>query len=150
VLDSEHPGGVVHFAVAVVVVAYSAIQEVITQNAIERFGSRGMRPLCRGSHGHVHRNRDCAGSHELAVEFHQARVAGLDGTKLRVVADVGKLDSGAVDRVDEKLSFPCVMRRTVYQDRHLSEPSFPKDCTLRAIRKMPRFHVTNCTRRVND
>ena len=47
VLDAQHLCRVVHRAVAVVVVADGAIQEVIGQNPIECFRSRGLRPFRR-------------------------------------------------------------------------------------------------------
>src|SRR6266853_1785831 len=50
VLDGQHPGGIVNDAVAVIVVANGAIEEVIAQNTIERFCSRGLRLFRRGSY----------------------------------------------------------------------------------------------------
>ncbi len=67
VLDAQHLRGVVHCAVAVVVVAHGAIQEVIAQNAVERFRSRGLRPFRRDLHRHVRRNRGRTGAHQFAV-----------------------------------------------------------------------------------
>src|SRR5229473_75694 len=86
VLHGQYLGGVVNDAVAVIVVADGAIEEVIAQNTIERFRSRRLRPFRRSSHGHVPRNRSRTGAHQLSIEFHKARVASLDGTELRVVA----------------------------------------------------------------
>ena len=51
VLDGQHPGGVVNHAVAVIVVADGAIEEVIAQNTIERFRSRRLSPSRRDLHG---------------------------------------------------------------------------------------------------
>src|SRR6266850_1917865 len=123
VLDGQHLGGVVNDAVAVVVVADGAIKEVIAQNAIERFRSRQLRPLRRDLHGHVVRNRSRTGAHQLSIEFHKAGVASLDRAELRVIADVGKLNSGAANRVDETLSFPGFVGGTINENRHLSEPA---------------------------
>jgi hypothetical protein len=86
---------------------------VIGQNAIERFRSRGLRPFRRGSYGHVLGNRDRTGAHQFAIDFHEACVAGLDGAELRMIANVGKLDPGTADHVDEALSFLDVGRGTI-------------------------------------
>jgi hypothetical protein len=55
----------------------------------------------------------------------------LDGAELRVVADVGKLDAGAADHVDEAVSFPDVDGGTINENRHLSDRRSRK-CTLGA------------------
>ena len=47
-VDGNHFRGVVDHAVTVVIVADSAIQKVVAQNAVERLGSRGLRPFRGG------------------------------------------------------------------------------------------------------
>jgi len=67
-------------AVAVVVVANGTVEEVIPQDAVERFSSSG---FCNGRTGdNLHPGRDGgpASASELAVYFHQACIAGLDRT----------------------------------------------------------------------
>jgi hypothetical protein len=47
--------------------------------------------------------RGATGSHQLAIHLDHAGIAGLDGTKLGVIADLGNLDSATVDGVDQAL-----------------------------------------------
>ena len=70
--------GVVHRAVAVVVVADRAIEQVVAEDAVERLALRLLRPRRLGRHLHAVRSRRRAGPHQLAVHLHHAGVAGLD------------------------------------------------------------------------
>ena len=108
-LDVEQRGGVVHRAVAVVVVADRAVEQMIAEDAVKGFA---LRCVCaRGEevdHVHAVRGHGAAGSHQLAVDLHHAGVAGLDRSKLRVIADLRNSDSAAVDHVDQ--AFPGLDR----------------------------------------
>ncbi len=121
VLDGKHLRGVVNDTVAIVVVTYRAIQKVIRQNAVKRFRSRGPRQFRRSKYGHVLGNRRRTGAHQLAVDFHKARVAGLDGAELLVIADMRKLYPGTVDHVNETISYLRIVGGTINENRHLSE-----------------------------
>src|SRR6266566_5277098 len=94
----------------------------MAQDAVERFPTGGLSSFRRRLHGHVPGNRSRAGAYWLAADLHHARVASLDRAELRMVTDVGKLDSGAQDHVDEPLSFRSFVTGTVNEDCHRSKP----------------------------
>ena len=100
-LDVERPGGVVDNAVAVVVVANGAVKLVVAEDAVEGFALGGFR--ADGGRGDFHAvgGHSRAGADELAVDFHEAGVAGLDGAELRMIANLGNLDAGAVHEVEQ-------------------------------------------------
>jgi hypothetical protein len=45
-------------------------------------------------------------SHQLAVDFHHARIAGLDWSKLGMVTDLRYSDSVTIDEIDQPLPGP--------------------------------------------
>ena len=88
-LDGQESRGVVDGAVAIVVVADRAVEQVVAKDAIEGF------PLCtrcarRGREDqHSIRSGRGAGSDQAPIDFHHAGVAGLDRAKLWVIANLG-------------------------------------------------------------
>ena len=46
-----------------------------------------------------------SGTSEFAVYLHHAGVAGLNRPQLRVIADLGQVQSNTIDRIDQPLSF---------------------------------------------
>ena len=118
VLDGQHLHGVVDRAVAVVVVADGAVEDVIGQKDVERldlrcFGARSCRV-----HGHAVGHGRAAGADELAVALDQAGVAGLDRAELGMVADVGDLGAHAFDHIDEPFAGLGVAEDAVDRDVH--------------------------------
>ncbi len=103
-LDCEQLGGVMHGAVAVVVVADRAVEQMIAEDAVKGFALRRIRTRRRGDHVHALGGHGAAGSHQFAVDLHHAGIAGLDRSKLGVIANVRYFDSAAVDQVDQALS----------------------------------------------
>ena len=93
-----------HGAVAVVVVADRAVEHVIAEDAVKGFALRRVRAR-RGRH-HVHAlgRHGAAGSHQFAVDLHHAGIAGLDRSKLGVIANLRYFDSATVDQVDQAFS----------------------------------------------
>ena len=113
VLNCEQLGGVVHGAVAVVVVADRAVEQMVAEDAIEGFALRRVRARRRCDDVHALRGHGAAGSHQLAVDLDHAGIAGLDRSELGVIADLRYFDSAAVDQVDQALSrleLPVVCR----------------------------------------
>ena len=104
VLDCEQLGGVVHGAVAVVVVAHRAVEQVIAEDAVEGFALRRIRARRGCDHVHALGGHGAAGPHQFAVDLHHAGIAGLDRSELGVIADVRNFDSATVDQVDQALS----------------------------------------------
>ena len=104
-LNSQQLGRVVHGAVAVAVVANSAVKQVVAENPVERFA------LCFARRGGICSDiqawRDSGGarSHQLTVDLDHAGVAGLNWTKLGVVANLRQLNATTIDHVDEQLIF---------------------------------------------
>ena len=90
-LDGHQLGRVVHRAIAVVIVANGAVEHVISQNPIERFPLR--RHRLGGFGGDIHSSGYFrrASAHQLASYFDHASITALNGTELRVVADLRKL-----------------------------------------------------------
>jgi hypothetical protein len=82
---------IVDCAVSVVVVAHRTVKHVITEDSVECLSLRfeGLRGVCR--YRHSIRKVCSAGTHKMAVSFHQTCVARLDRAKLRVVTHLGKL-----------------------------------------------------------
>ena len=104
VLDAQQLGRVVDGAVAVVVVAHRAVELVVAEDAVEGCALRVLGCRGRGRHQHVARHLRSARPHQRAVDLHHARVAGLYGAELRVIADLRNLDATAVEQVDEALA----------------------------------------------
>jgi hypothetical protein len=136
---------VVDGAVAVVVVANGAIEQVVGENPVERLplcGRRGGGP-CRHRHAFAHHGG--AGPDELSVHFDHARVAGLERAKLRVVAHSRQFDAAAGDDVDEAFAGLCFLDGPV---NHHADHCRPLLFWLRAWRRvhdtrpMPRYRRT--------
>ena len=89
-LDLEHGRGVVHGAVAVVVVADGAVEQVIAEDAIEGLALGGVGALRFGEDSHAFGGGGSAGANQLAVGLDHAGIAGLDRAELMVVTDLGK------------------------------------------------------------
>jgi hypothetical protein len=86
--NSQQLRRVVHGAVAVTVVANRAVKQVIAENPIERLALRFTRCTGIRSYTQAWRYSSGAGPHEFAVNLNHTRVAGLNWTKLRVIANV--------------------------------------------------------------
>ena len=116
-VNGQQPFGIVDCAVAVVVVAHRAVKHVITEDSVECLPLRfaGLCLSCR--YRHSIRNDCSAGTHQLSVSLHQARVARLDRTELRVVTHLGKLGANTIEQIDQPLVTYCVVDATV--NRHL-------------------------------
>ena len=99
--NSQQLCRVVHGAIAVTVVANCAVKQVVAENPIECFALSFTR--CGGirSNTQAWRYLGGASTHELAVDLNHACVAGLNGTKLRVIANLSQLNATAVDHVDQ-------------------------------------------------
>src|SRR5882672_11164984 len=102
-LDGHQLGRVVHRTIPVVIVADGAVKHVVAQNTVEGFPLSGDRSC--GSRGNVHSGCDVggAGPDQLAVHLHHARVAGLNRTELRMVANLGNFRTDTIDELNERL-----------------------------------------------
>jgi len=70
-----------------------------------------------------------AGSHELAVHLDHAGIAGLDWTKLGMIADLRNHESATVDDVDQALPRLDLLRLAVHDNRQGSNlPSTIAGC----------------------
>jgi hypothetical protein len=111
--DSQKFRSVMDRAVAVAVVADSAIEKVIAQNAIHGFALR----IIRGGrirldiHSLGNGGSTCSG--KGAVNLDHAGIAGLDWSNLRVVAHLRDFDLTAVEEIDETLTSPCFVDQAV-------------------------------------
>ena len=113
-LDVEQVGGVVDGAVAVVVVADGAIEQVVAEDAVEGFALRAMsRALGLGDDDHAARRLGGAGADQVAIDLDHAGVAGLDGPELRVVADLREDPACFVQQVNEITVSPDTMGRSI-------------------------------------
>ena len=145
VLDREQLGRVVNGAVAVVVVAHRAVEDVIAEDAVERLDLRAVRGGRDGAHDHAVGDGRRARPDEPAVDLDHAGVAGLDRAELRVVTDVRKLGPDADNGVDETLirprladdSIDCQSHHEQYSGRRPSDGS-DKCPAIRAPRTHPR------------
>ncbi len=120
VLYLQQPGGVVHGAVAVVVIADRAVQQVVGEDPVKALRLRLSRAR---AFGHNHRSGfhpGGAGPLERTVDLDKAGVAGLDGPQLLEIADVRHLAlgpaQGALQGVDQQLSGQCFRRHAVHAD----------------------------------
>jgi len=77
-LDPEKLGGVMNGAITVVVIANRAIEFVVPENAVKRFGSSCLR--FRDDRGDLHPgcDRGRAGTDEFSIDLDDARIAGLN------------------------------------------------------------------------
>ena len=116
-LDGQQSRGVVHGAVAVVVIADRAIEQMVAKNAIERLtlGARGARRCCENGHPICGGCGACAD--QIATDFNHTGVAGFDRAKLRMVADLWNLLAGTVDDVYQSLARRKLMHLVVDGDR---------------------------------
>src|SRR5262249_3145969 len=102
--DCQQFGGVVDGAIAVVVVADSAVEQMITQNAIEGLALSVDDFGGFGGDLHACGNGACAGPDEFAIDFDEASVAGLERAELGVITDLRNRNAGAVENVNEALA----------------------------------------------
>jgi hypothetical protein len=104
VLDAQQFFRVVDSAVSVVIIADRAVENVIGENAVERFSLRsaGVLGVCKNLHPGGH----CRGarSHEFPIGLYHAGVTRLDRTKLRVIADLRKLHPRSIDDINQALT----------------------------------------------
>ena len=122
--DGKEDRSVVDGTIAVVVVADRAIKLMIAKNVVERLMLRRPRSRRRGFHLGTVDGICSAGSHELAVHLDHTGIAGLDRTKLRMIANLRNHDSVAVEGVDQALSRLDFQRLAVHDDRQGSSPPF--------------------------
>jgi hypothetical protein len=94
---------VVNRAIAIIVVADSAVEKMIAEDAIERSYLGGRRLCGLGGDLHSIGDRGRAGSDQAAVHFDHACVTRLNRAELRVVADMRDRPAYTVDHIDEKL-----------------------------------------------
>ena len=104
VLDLEQRGGVVDGAVAVVVVADRAVEQVVAEDAIEGFSLSGAGVLRFGLDDLAGGDLGGAGADQLAVYLDHAGVAGLDRAQAVVVTHLGDFLGVAIQRIDEPLA----------------------------------------------
>src|SRR5258706_3170285 len=104
VLHLQQFCGVVDGAVAVVVVADGAIEEMVFKDAIEGLALGGGGRWRVGDNGHRVTDHRRAGAHQFSIHLHHAGVAGLNGAELWVIADLGQLNFCAVNVVDKTLA----------------------------------------------
>ncbi len=125
VFDGQHSFGVVNGAVPVVVVAHGAIENVIGENAVKglALGRAGFFGFCRDINSGGNGSGTCA--RELPVNLDHACVACLDGTQLRVIADLGKLHVRPIDDIDQ--AFPACRFVTYAVDRYFQHRYPHKD-----------------------
>src|SRR5579863_4083693 len=127
--DLEENRGVVDGAIAVVVVADRAVKQMIAKDAIEGFTARCLCFRRPGFDMGAVNGIGSAGSHEFAVHLDHAGIAGLDGTKLGMIADLRNQDSAAVDDIDQEFSRLHLLSLAVHGDRQKSNlPSSTEGC----------------------
>jgi len=126
--DFEENRGVVDGTVAVVIVADRAVEQMIAEDAIKCLTLRCPRPRRCGLDMGAVNGIGSTGPHELAVHLDHAGIAGLDGTKLGVKADLGNQDSAAVDGLDQALPGLELLGLAVYDNRQGSTPFI--DCRM--------------------
>jgi hypothetical protein len=89
---------------------------MIAEDAVKSFTLRRIR-ACRGcKHGHAIRGQRATGSNQLAIHLDHARVAGLDGTQLRVIANLWNLNAAPVRNVNQTLPGLDRVRLAVHRD----------------------------------
>jgi hypothetical protein len=127
--DGEQNRGVVDGAVAVVIVADRAVEQMISEDAIEGITLRCLRPRWPGFDMGAIDSIGSAGSHKLAVHLNHAGIASLDWTKLRMIADLRNHDSATVEGVDQSLSGLDLLRLSVHDNGQGSDlPSSIAGC----------------------
>lgn len=112
-LDGEEFRGVMNRAVAVIVVANSAIKHVIAENPVKSFSLSSGRLWrnCGNTHSRLYLGG--ASPDQLPVHFHHAGVAGLNRAKLRVITDLRDFGPRAVEEIHQALLRLCFRNRTV-------------------------------------
>src|SRR5579875_375459 len=121
VLHIQLRRGVMHRAVAVVVVAHRAIEVVVFQDAVKGFTLGDIGAIARRLHDLACLHLRPTRANQLAVHLHQARVARPDGAHRRQIANLRNagdpLDrSLAIDRVDQRFADLCRDPDAVYVD----------------------------------
>ncbi len=91
-------------AIAITVIANSAVQEMVAENSIECFVLcfRCCRRVCQDSHVLPHRCGAC--SDQITIDFDNAGVAGLDWAKLWFVTNLGQFHTTTIYDVDQSLT----------------------------------------------
>src|SRR5271170_4890582 len=127
--DFEEDRSVMDGAVAVVIVADRAVEQMIAEDAIEGLTLRCLRPRRRDLDLGVVDGIGSTGPHELAVHLDHAGIACLDGTKLGMIADLRNQDSAAVEGFDQALPRTDLLRLAVHVNRQGSNlPSSITGC----------------------
>lgn len=119
--DFEENRSVVNGAIAIVVVADRAVKLMIPENVIEGLTLRCLRSRRRSLDLNAINRGGSASPHELAVQLHHARIAGLDGAELRMVADLRNGDPAAIDGVDQVLPRLDLLSLVVHEYRQGSD-----------------------------
>jgi hypothetical protein len=115
---------VMHGTVAVVVVADRAVEHVIAEDAVKGLALRRVCTRRGRDHAHAVRRHSATSSRQFAVDLDHAGIAGLDRSKLGVIADVRNFDLATVDQVDQAFSGLYRLWSAVQRDCHMF-------CTLR-------------------
>jgi hypothetical protein len=119
-LNSQKPRGVVDRAIPIVIVADSAVQQVITEEAVKRFFLGAARSRGFSDHLHTVRGQSRAGADQFPIRFNQTSVTRLNRAKLGMIADLWDLGLGSVDQVDQTVLRPSGQARAIdrYADCH--------------------------------
>jgi hypothetical protein len=118
VFDVKESGGVMHRTVAVVVIANRTVEKMIAEDTVKSLALRRIRACRACNYLHTVRSEGAARSYELSIYFDHAGIAGLDRSKLRVIADLRNLDTATIDCIDQVLTGPDRLRLAVNRDCH--------------------------------
>jgi hypothetical protein len=119
VFDFKKGGSVVNGAAAVVVVADRAIQEVIAQDPVKGRPLRCANTLRGGDHAHAVGGQRSASPDQFAIHLHHAGVAGLNRSKLGVVANLGYDRFQAIEHIKKPLFEVNLNLFSVYRNWHV-------------------------------
>jgi hypothetical protein len=100
-LDVEHGGCVVYGAIAIVVVANSAIEKVVLQNTVESIELRVSNAGRLGDNGCVFCNHRGASANQAAVYFNEACITCFNRAELGMVANVRDVAACLRNYVDQ-------------------------------------------------
>jgi hypothetical protein len=92
---------------------------VVAEDSVKGFALRCVRARRRCGDVHAFRGDGAASFHQFAVNLHHTGVAGLDRTKLRMVANMWNFDSRAVDQIDQPFSRLNFLPPALNSDCHL-------------------------------
>src|SRR5689334_3286044 len=96
---------------------------MITENSVKCLSLRITGRSRIRPHAHSRRNADSTGPDKSAVNFDQTRIAGLDWTKLRVIAHWWDRARTSVDDIVEAFTSLCLLDETINGDtEHPTSP----------------------------